>query len=65
RTGTIVACLYAYLLKDKGWSKEDIYNQAMLRLQDSFQTCPKTKYRKIPDIQKQCLFVKDFVEKEC
>lgn len=65
RTGTIVACLYAYLLKDKGLSKEDIYNQAMLRLQDSFQKCPKSKYRKIPDTQKQCLFVKDFVEKEC
>ncbi len=65
RTGTIVACLYAYLLKDKGLTAEDIYNQAMQRLYDSFHRCPKSKYRTIPDTEGQCVFIKKFIQNEC
>lgn len=65
RTGTIVACLYAYLLKDKGLTKEEIYQQAMQHLYDSFSRCPKSKYRKIPDTQEQEEFIKAFAFNEC
>lgn len=65
RTGTIVACLNAYLMKDKGLSNEMIYKLAMQQLYDSFQKCPKSKYRTIPDTHEQCLFIKEFIRKEC
>lgn len=65
RTGTIVACIYAYLLKDKGLDAEEIYSLALQRLYDSFQRCPKSKYRPIPDTQEQKMFIKQFVLNEC
>ena len=61
----IVACLYAYLLRGKGLSADEIYGQAMQRLFDSFRKCPKAKHRSIPDTQEQCSFIKDFVVNEC
>ena len=65
RTGTIVACLYAYLLKGKGLSAEEIYNKAMKQLADSFSRCPKSKYRTSPDNALQRDFVRQFVVNEC
>ena len=65
RTGTIVACLYAYLLKGKGLSADEIYCQAMQQLQDSFSRCPKSKYRTSPENMLQREFVRQFVINEC
>lgn len=65
RTGTIVACLYAYLMKDEGLSSDELYERAMKRLRESFKRCPKSKYRTIPDTQEQCAFIRRFVENEC
>lgn len=65
RTGTIVACLYAYLLKGRGLSADEKYRQAMQRLYDSFSRCPKAKYRKIPDTYEQKAFIKTFIANEC
>lgn len=65
RTGTIVACLYAYLMKDSGLSYDAIYDRAMQQLKDSFSKCPKSKYRSTPDTQEQCEFIKEFIRKEC
>lgn len=65
RTGTIVACIYAYLMKDEGLSADRLYEMAMQKLHDSFKRCPKSKYRTIPDTQGQCAFIKKFVENEC
>lgn len=65
RTGTIVACLYAYLLKDQDLSANEIYESAMRQLNDSFTRCPKSKYRITPETAEQRLFIKKFVEKEC
>lgn len=65
RTGTIVACLYAYLLKGEGLSAEEIYNKAMKQLADSFSRCPKSKYRTSPDNALQRDFVRQFVVNEC
>lgn len=65
RTGTIVACLYAYMMKDDGLSTNELYELAMQKLRDSFKRCPKSKYRTIPDTQEQCAFIKRFIENEC
>lgn len=65
RTGTIVACLYAYLMKDEGLSTDKMYEMAMKKLRNSFKKCPKSKYRDIPDTQAQCEFIRRFVENEC
>lgn len=65
RTGTIVACLYAYMMKDDGLSTNELYELAMQKLRDSFKRCPKSKYRTIPDTQEQCAFVKRFIKNEC
>lgn len=65
RTGTIVACLYAYMLKAKGFSAESIYEQAMRSLNDSFSRCPKSKYRISPETREQKNFVWRFVQNEC
>lgn len=65
RTGTIVACLYAYLMKDEGLSADSLYEMAMQKLRDSFNRCPKSKYRTIPDTQEQCEFIRKFIENEC
>ena len=65
RTGTIVACLYAYLMRGKGLSAEEIYNQAISRLQDAFARCPKSKYRTSPENALQTDFVRKFIVNEC
>ena len=65
RTGTIVACLYAYMMKDDGLSTNELYELAMQKLRDSFKRCPKSKYRTIPDTKEQCAFIKRFIENEC
>ena len=65
RTGMIVACYYAYRMKDEGLSAEELYEKAKQQLRESFHRCPKSKYRDIPDTQEQCLFVKKFIENEC
>lgn len=65
RTGTIVACLYAYLLKGKGLSADKIYCQAMQQLQDSFSRCHKSKYRTSPENTLQREFVRQFIINEC
>ena len=65
RTGTIVACLYAYLMKDEGLLPDKLYDMAMKKLRESFNRCPKSKYRIIPDTQEQCTFIRKFVENEC
>ena len=65
RTGTIVACLYAYLLRGQHLSADEIYESAMQQLSESFSRCPKAKYRTTPETESQRLFIKKFVEKEC
>ena len=65
RTGTIVACVYAYLLRGKGLSADAIYEQAMKQLAESFARCPKSRYRMIPDNDLQRNFVRRFVCNEC
>ena len=65
RTGTIVACLYAYLLRGQNLSAEEIYESAMQQLYESFFRCTKAKYRTSPETESQRLFIKKFVEKEC
>lgn len=65
RTGTIVACFYAYMLKGKGLSAESIYEQAMNSLQDSFSRCPKSKHRISPETKAQKDFIWRFVQNEC
>lgn len=65
RTGTIVACLYAYLLKGQNLSANDIYESAMRQLNESFSRCPKSKYRITPETVEQRNFIKQFVKKEC
>lgn len=65
RTGTIVACLYAYLLKGQGLSSDEIYTKTMQQLQESFSRCPKSKNRVSPENHWQRAFVRKFVEKEC
>ena len=65
RTGTIVACLYAWLLKGKGLSADEMYRRAMEQLQDSFSRCPKSRYRTSPENQLQRDFVRKFIEQEC
>lgn len=65
RTGTIVACLYAYLMKNQGMSVEDIYSKSMQQLQDAFSKCPKSKFRVSPENYMQREFVRKFIENEC
>ena len=65
RTGTIVACLYAYLMKDEGLSADKLYELSMQKLHSSFNKCPKSKYRTIPETKEQCMFVRKFIENEC
>lgn len=65
RTGTIVACLYAYLMRDKGLSSEEIYSRSMQQLQEAFSRCPKSKFRKSPENNMQREFVRKFIENEC
>ena len=65
RTGTIVACLYAYLLRGQGLNADEIYSRAMLQLQESFSRCPKSKTRVSPENHQQRSFVRKFIENEC
>ncbi len=65
RTGTIVACLYAYLMKNKGMNVEEIYSKSMQQLQDAFSKCPKSKFRMSPENYMQREFVRKFIENEC
>ena len=65
RTGTIVACLYAYLMKGGGMSVEDIYLKSMQQLQEAFSKCPKSKFRESPENDLQREFVRRFIENEC
>lgn len=65
RTGTIVACLYAYLMKDEGLSNDKLYERALKKLRDCFTMCPKSKYRTTPETKAQCAFIRKFVENEC
>ena len=65
RTGTIVACLYAYLMRGQGLNADEIYSRAMLQLQDSFSRCPKSKTRVSPENHLQRSFVRKFIENEC
>ena len=65
RTGTIVACLYAYLMKNQGMSVEEIYSKSMQQLQASFSKCPKSKFRVSPENNMQREFVQKFIENEC
>lgn len=65
RTGTIVACLYAYLMKDEGLSNDKLYERALKKLCNSFTMCPKSKYRITPETKAQCAFIRKFVENEC
>lgn len=64
RTGTIVACLYAFLMRDKASSASQLYNLAMQRLQSAFSMCPKSKYRETPETDEQRKFIRSFIEKE-
>ena len=65
RTGTIVACLYAYLLRGQGLNADEIYSRAMLQLQESFSRCPKSKTRVSSENHQQRSFVRKFIENEC
>lgn len=65
RTGTIVACLYAYLMRNQGFGAEELYTKAMQQLQDGFSRCPKSKHRVSPENNLQRNFVKKFIENEC
>lgn len=64
RTGTIVACLYALLMRDKASSASQLYDLAMQRLQSAFAMCPKSKYREMPETDEQRRFIRSFIEKE-
>jgi hypothetical protein len=52
-------------MKDEGLLPNKLYDMAMKKLRESFNRCPKSKYRKIPDTQEQCTFIRRFVENEC
>lgn len=65
RTGTIVACLYAYFMRNQGLGAEELYTKAILQLQDGFSRCPKSKHRVSPENNLQCNFIKKFIENEC
>lgn len=65
RTGTIVACLYAYLMRNDGLTPSELYTKAIQRLKDSFGRCPKSKYRESPENELQRNFVKQFISNEC
>ena len=65
RTGTIVACLYAYLMRNQGLGAEELYTKAMQQLQDGFSRCPKSKHRVSPENNLQRNFVKKFIDNEC
>lgn len=65
RTGTIVGCFYAYLLRGQGLSADEIYRRAMASLQESFSRCPKSRYRTSPENDTQCRFIMQFIENEC
>lgn len=64
RTGTIVACLYAILMRDKSSTAGELYDLAMRRLQSAFAMCPKSRYREIPETAEQRRFIRSFIEKE-
>lgn len=65
RTGTIIACYYAYWLKGQGYTADEIYQKAMDMLSESFSHCPKSKYRISPENQQQRDFIKMFIANEC
>ncbi|MCD8297183.1 MAG: ADP-ribosylglycohydrolase family protein [Prevotella sp.] len=65
RTGTIVACLYAYLLKGKGLSADVIYKQAIHSLDESFYRYPKSKNHVSPENNMQRDFIRRFIQNEC
>lgn len=65
RTGTIVACLYAYLMREQKLSADEIYLKAMQQLQESFRRCPKSKRRVSPENDSQRDFIRRFIENEC
>lgn len=65
RTGTIVSCLYAYLLRGQGLSIDEMYSQVMQQLQNSFSRCPKSRRRVSPENEKQREFIRYFIEREC
>ena len=52
-------------MRGKGLSAEEIYNQAISRLQDAFARCPKSKYRTSPENALQTDFVRKFIINEC
>jgi protein tyrosine phosphatase len=65
RTGTIVACLYAYRMRGEGLSSGEIYSRAMQKLNDAFSKCPKSKKRVSPENDMQRRFIRLFIENEC
>ena len=65
RTGTIVACYYAYRMKAQGNTIDEIYCKALDMLAESFSRCPKSKYRNSPENQLQRDFIKKFIANEC
>ena len=65
RTGTIVACLYAFQLRGHGLTEDEIYRRAMRQLQDGFARCRKSKKRKSPENAIQKNFIRTFVRNEC
>ena len=65
RTGTIVACLYAYLMKGTGLNADEMYSKAMQQLKESFSKCPKSTNRVSPENDLQRNFVRRFIENEC
>ena len=65
RTGTIVACLYAYRMRGEGLSSGEIYSRAMQKLNDAFSKCPKSKKRVSPENDMQRTFIRLFIENEC
>ena len=65
RTGTIVACLYAYRMRGEGLSSGEIYSRAMQKLNDAFSKCPKSKKRVSPENDMQRTFIRQFIENEC
>lgn len=54
RTGTIVACLYAFYGED--------YDSAIKHLHESFKDCPKSQWRTTPETKEQLNFIRGFVE---
>ena len=65
RTGTIVACLYAYRMRGEGLSSGEIYSRAMQKLNDAFSKCAKSKKRVSPENEMQRTFIRLFIENEC